>query len=416
MIGDILYFGIYNIISFGLLVYYLDALFERRKIKFFYGWVGAATILFFAINILFKNPDYNFIGTLILHFLIAYLLYKGGYFRKTVFILLFITIGVYAEGITFLGNNVLELDHSKYLYLWGGLSQLIFFMVIYYLKRVFKEIRTYDDRKLNVVILSITICSLIYIIMINVFLTNYEAKLIALIAGIIVFFVLIFLYKYLESQSRNRKLSKEKEELERNMEINTQYYSMVDNYQQEVRRLKHDMKNQLMALYQMDENRKTEFLKEKITDLEKVGKSIYSVHPLINFILHQKLDDFEIKKEKRRIQSNIPQEIPMSSGDLGILIGNLMDNIIEALEKLPLEDRFLDVQFKKEGLFFVVEAVNTCIKGANPRFTTKSDELNHGYGIKSIELISEKYKGRYTYEIKGGIFTSWIEIPIYTEI
>lgn len=415
MIVDLLYFGAYNVVSFGLLIYYLDIFFTRKDTKYFYIWVGTAAILFSVLNAVYKNPDYNFPGTLFLYFLLSIFLFKGSIFRKIVLLLLFIAFSVMIEGIFFLMNNILNLDPKATVYFWGILSQITTLLIVLSLNKTFKEIHDYNDRRISVFILILSLFSLVYISLINTFLTSQEAKLIALISGMIILFTLIFIYKYIEIQNKNRNILKQKEDLERNIAANSQYYSMIDNYQKEVRRLKHDMKNKLLALYQMEEKEKNAFLSQELTAIDAMGEELYSRNPLVNFILHQKLTSLEIAENRKEISCDIPEEIPMNSGDFGVLFGNLLDNIVEGLEKLPVEQRELSIRIYKKGFFFIMETENSCIDNINPNRTSKKNHSKHGYGIKSIQAIAEKYNGKHTITIEGNVFKNNIKLPIYME-
>jgi sensor histidine kinase regulating citrate/malate metabolism len=87
----------------------------------------------------------------------------------------------------------------------------------------------------------------------------------------------------------------------------------------------------------------------------------------------------------------------MAPVDLYTLFGNALDNAIEANRKLDAAGRFIELQiYKKKGLVMVQIANPFCgtlaMEGALPR-TTKEDKNRHGFGVKSIREIIEKYDG-----------------------
>ena len=79
--------------------------------------------------------------------------------------------------------------------------------------------------------------------------------------------------------------------------------------------------------------------------------------------------------------------------DICIIFGNALDNCIEACDKIENGPKKISVSIIYEDESLICKIVNTAIK-SNSRFlhTTKSDNINHGFGIGNIESALEKYK------------------------
>lgn len=98
----------------------------------------------------------------------------------------------------------------------------------------------------------------------------------------------------------------------------------------------------------------------------------------------------------------------MSDPDLYSLFGNILDNAIEAAERLDEDKRFINLSLRKVNGFIRVSESN-CLPapiefaGGLPK-TTKPDKELHGYGMKSIELICKKYNGELTLSANNGVF------------
>jgi len=94
--------------------------------------------------------------------------------------------------------------------------------------------------------------------------------------------------------------------------------------------------------------------------------------------------------------------------DLFTLFGNMMDNAIEAVEHLPKEERSISLSVKEELGMVLITEENPCqrTKQENGRFqTTKEDKANHGYGIRSMEMVAKKYDGTLSADVKDDVFT-----------
>lgn len=87
----------------------------------------------------------------------------------------------------------------------------------------------------------------------------------------------------------------------------------------------------------------------------------------------------------------------MLEEDIYSLFGNILDNAIEAVKKLPIEKRSIRLKIKSIGNIISVSAKNFYsgeLKLVNGfPLTSKADNRNHGFGLKSIKLITEKYNG-----------------------
>ena len=112
-------------------------------------------------------------------------------------------------------------------------------------------------------------------------------------------------------------------------------------------------------------------------------------------------------KLKRKLLRNIeteysvviPDKLKIRDFDINIVMGNLLNNAMEAMEKIKHKKFFLDISFEKNILFIHMEnTYNGKEKKKGEIFlTTKSNKKIHGIGLKSIENVLEKYDGDIIY-------------------
>ena len=106
----------------------------------------------------------------------------------------------------------------------------------------------------------------------------------------------------------------------------------------------------------------------------------------------------------------------MSDADVCSLFGNALDNAIEASCRIPdREKRSIGLNVKASRGFVSVSVRNSCADdvktdGELPR-TTKGDETSHGFGMKSMKLIAEKYGGELSVSAADGVFTLNLIFP-----
>jgi len=101
----------------------------------------------------------------------------------------------------------------------------------------------------------------------------------------------------------------------------------------------------------------------------------------------------------------------MDTMDVYSLFGNILENAISEVEKIDLpEKRLISLIIERKGSFVYIDTVNF-MSGSAPSFsdglpeTTKTDEWGyHGYGLKSVRAIAEKYYGGVVISIDDNVF------------
>ena len=99
----------------------------------------------------------------------------------------------------------------------------------------------------------------------------------------------------------------------------------------------------------------------------------------------------------------------MSDGDIYAMFGNLVDNAIEAVMKLKEEDRSIGLKIDGECGIVHVSIYNRYageirFDGGMP-LTGKADRSAHGYGLRSVAMLVEKYGGEMSIDANGGVFS-----------
>ena len=183
----------------------------------------------------------------------------------------------------------------------------------------------------------------------------------------------------------------------------------------EIRRLRHDMKNYLSCLLgavQTGEKKEAEMLiQEMLNDgiSNRTSEVSRSGNIVVDSLLNYKHDLAE--KEGIMFEANvfIPVSLPFQSGHLAVILGNLLDNALEACRGVPEGQRYikLDISYVKEMLQICIRNSYhaTHRKDSSGRYlTTKKDTLDHGIGLSSVEQAVSCYHGEMTAEGTGNEF------------
>lgn len=205
--------------------------------------------------------------------------------------------------------------------------------------------------------------------------------------------------------------------------INNQivHYQELYKYQNELRIFKHDTRNRLISLIGLikkDETQKA--LQVMENSLEwinlKTNNIVNSGNPVVDAILQHKLHYAKEKNIKIDFFVKLSSNIYIDELELGIIIGNILDNAIEAVEKTSTPNS-KQIDFK---LITAADRISISVK--NPvvfdvdtecLVTSKQNKEIHGYGIKSVQAIANKYDGIVRFSCKNKVFSANINLGNY---
>lgn len=187
---------------------------------------------------------------------------------------------------------------------------------------------------------------------------------------------------------------------------------VVQQSQLRIRCLKHDMDNHLLRLKDLIEKEKyaeaLEYLETVKSSTAADKKLIDSGNDLIDSMLNYKLARLH-DNIAQRYDIVVPKDLSFTEFDLNVIIGNLADNALEALEQLPADEpKKLEISIRYKQGYLKVYFGNT-FDGIMPEDgSRKRDHENHGLGLKSVERIVHKYGG----DMRAKVSDNWYEISL----
>lgn len=205
----------------------------------------------------------------------------------------------------------------------------------------------------------------------------------------------------------------EEEMLLQEAEYKDEYYRDVESYMEEIQDIRHDMKNRLAGICYIAEHEGTEQVQKVVLEmLDSIGqteKIIYTANPTVNSILRVKVAKAEEQGIRIDLNIFIPQKLSVSTGDLGVLYGNPLDNAIEACRRIPKDKKFIELDSKYSNGDLIITMRNSKLSEESRDLrTTKRDKWRHGRGIRLVRQTAEGYQGTFFVEDKGEVFVSRI--------
>lgn len=193
----------------------------------------------------------------------------------------------------------------------------------------------------------------------------------------------------------------------------------VENMYRQVRGWRHDYKHHIQTMKAHLAMRQYEALDDYLNELDKdlttVDTVIKTGNVRIDAVLNSKLAVARQKGIRIDAKALVPKELAVSEVDLCIIIGNLLDNAMEACEKEPeKEKRFIRVYIDilKEQLYiYVANSMTNDIKKLGKSYlTTKA--AGHGFGLVRVDRVVARYNGYLNRQHEEGVFATEIMLKI----
>ena len=190
----------------------------------------------------------------------------------------------------------------------------------------------------------------------------------------------------------------------------------VRSIHKEMRAYKHDFHHHLQTLKGQLEAGETDralaYIEELDDSLMNVDTLLKTGNVSLDAILSAKIAQAKTENIAVTIKANVPDVLTISDVELSIIIGNLLDNAIEACRTVT-EERFIRIFISMKGnmlYFSMLNSAGTKKTKIGSLFTTHKDGV-HGFGLRRAEAILEDHGGWVKYNSEDGAFTSEFLVP-----
>ncbi len=226
------------------------------------------------------------------------------------------------------------------------------------------------------------------------------------------------------------KISKEHRENIKNsllvMQLKEQEDSISEmkNVYDEIRRIRHNIKEQYGCMQELLFEGKYEQAKEYLSEIQMPNSLLKpltitendTLNAILSYLSH-KCDNNHVKLSCFVSSDNIEC---FSSADVSVILTNLVNNSLEACIKSSSAEIKLELYEQKN--YFCIRIKNPLdepVLTKNPLLaTTKQDKNLHGFGVESVKLLAEKYDGITNFMEDGMVFVAevWLKRPIWEKI
>lgn len=286
----------------------------------------------------------------------------------------------------------------------------------------FKDLNRTDPRSLNRVILVLLFDVIFIVLAHDIYLQNksvFESDL-PYIVGVTVGTIALSIMVVRMTESIVTYALKEKEWQLQEDEYNRQifYLNHLEDINHQMKSIRHDFNHHIGCLHGMLEQGNLDQAKEYSGELvheaeKKFNVAFSSEHPGISGLLSSKYQIMRDKGIDLQWTVNLPDSMNIKLIDLSVILGNALDNAIEAVEVLDETERNIELKIYFEMDYLVIKTSNKFREGVLEYdfSTTKEDVENHGYGLGNIKFVVSKYDGILKIETKNNEFSLNVALP-----
>lgn len=196
------------------------------------------------------------------------------------------------------------------------------------------------------------------------------------------------------------------------------YYEEVQNTYQTMRGWRHDYHNHIQAMLALADHpdELKDYLLKLSDDLSKVDTVLKTGNIMIDAILNSKLSLIRSHSVTVSAKASVPDKLTISEIDLCNIIGNMLDNALEACLRQPEEsDRFIRVYLgvlKKQLYISVQNSVDGKPKKERNRYISVKAGDGHGFGLLRMDRLVKKYNGYVHRQNEDGVFATEVFLPL----
>ncbi|MBO5321423.1 MAG: GHKL domain-containing protein [Clostridia bacterium] len=403
---------LFNVVN-GIMTVYIDCILfstfaDKRKFRLYKPSLVLITIIIISSLCFIKNSFLN-LTILIAAVFANSFLYKMKWYNHfllsaaIVFLSSFAELGTAVSISVILSQDMATLKTGYYFIIGGTFAKLLIFLIVAII-RFGKHTKFYGKIKstwLYISFLPLTSIILVYIIIdyINKIETNptmqlltIGALLLLIITNVMSFYVFDKIYENITVE-QNLSIANE---LIKNQKTQ---YSVLYESQNEIRKIKHDLKNTLLGLLSEIKNNNYEsvakLLETECNNLSSNYNVIITGNNIIDTIISSKKYYAESKGVSLNLDIDNLGEIYIDPIDLSVLFGNAIDNAIEATARVSGGEPTVDIHiiFKNSNLILITNnPIDKKIDIQNLS-TTKTNRKSHGFGILQMKSLTQKYNG-----------------------
>lgn len=390
---------------------------ENRNLKGYIEW-GIYYVFLFINNISSMFPPHLLLfGNVLLIFMISSATRKRSVMQRCIFSILICTVWMLVEVIVLMILISVGFDSRTLQDAGSFISKICMLLLSVIISHCIKDNHYSEIPLLYFLSILLIPVSSIYV-MHHIFLiaaVHSEYMIFSATASFLLLVVNYVIFEVYDWISRNAELREQNRLYAQQLELCSQQAEERESLYLEIRRIRHDLKNHLSGLLGMVQTGQTSEAEKYIMQMLDVGVGDRpeEVSRSGNIVVDSVINHAYAVAQKDNVQFNVnvlvPASLPFESGHLAIVLGNLLENALEACRDISDGKGFicLDISYVKD-IFQLCIKNNYQAKRKKDNIghylTTKGDTIYHGLGLSSINHAVVNYHGQMDITDNDNIF------------
>lgn len=418
----------YLMFDFFMAFFPLRKCFQRKYVK-----VAAVVMTAVCVRLVncLDSSMINFIGMLIIYLSLLLGMFCGNMLKKIACYIVafaimmgseFLWIVLMALPSDFSMGKVPNNQITIHMTLLG--VKLLAFVLFNIVKRVNRNTSNRMDIKNFLLYSVVPIASLGIIVALAYFNIDFNAtrfaQVLLIISGFLVVIGNILIFSVFDRYVESAEKLRQQELVITRMELEEKRYEQIETVNQEHAGFLHDIKHYMRTIGELavesKENEIVKILSELQIKVSDAETKMYCPNRMLNTILNEKMKEADEKHIKMKLTIEPEFMIDqIENMDLIVIMGNLLDNAIEAAQKC--EQGYVNVYLfaQNNAYFSVLKIVNNFVGEVKTKddrsLTCKEDKSKHGFGIQNVIATAEKYNGYLNIFHNDGTFTAIVILP-----
>ena len=375
--------------------------------------IWGACILYIVSTFVFMNffiPDYTIVKSIASIFFIT-VLFSALLYGDIIFKIL---IATFSLGLNyrieyfflFLLSSIFQYDFEK---IYSGISTFvicailqksIFFVVAYFIRKIrersVKEIKLDIKEYLTILVFSLSNI-LIIVLLFNIEYSNRGNSYVNVFISFFVIIINMIILYFFDKLEKERQIRQDNIILQQRIDGEMNSINLFKKMYDDQRKKTHDFKNHLLTIKDLAYNPEelVKYMNDLIAENSQSTYAVNTNNSIIDAILNQKLISAYKEGISVKFELDDLSNIAIENKDIVVLLANALDNAIEACMKM--DDRYIKIKIKDNNFSTLFSIINSSpyvdVKPDGTILTTKRDVESHGYGLKNIKSVVEKYNG-----------------------
>lgn len=409
------------IIYFWIIKEFFSTFFVRkRELNMFFRiciWCVLFSLNFYFLNWINTQYILNFILQTIFMGCACYILYRASILKIILLTFLWNIIAVLVEVIIYIILRGLDYPQEVFFLTGSIISKMILIALLTYISRVIIK-RSFSKLPISFWVFMLSIPLVSSLIIYFIFETdnqNGNIHMNSMLAAILLLFINMCIFHIYQRMSKYMELERSHIIYEQQIQNTLKQIQGNEHSLKVMKREYHDFKNKIVYIQNMAQRDECEKIVDYIQDYLNIAMPFVSVvntgNSVLDSLINYKINYATNQNIQLKLDFEIPENLSFDNDALCIIVGNGMDNAIEAVANINNDDKKyieLSILYKKSCLCIIIRNPYEHILLYDEEHhivSSKKNQSNHGIGLSSIRTALEKFQGNMYINTDQSIFT-----------